>query len=861
MLLSCNLIKSKYGNQRQSLVPIYPKLSGYVAISTLFLVLCCAVVSGRAETVRGMYGIPSADHEKAIQQLLDAHVTSVFVPPHLQTIEQFKKAGFQAYLTLNVFGGAEAWAKYPDSVPITAAGEAISSEYGGVCPTHFAWREERLALLASWLKQFAKAEGIDGVWLDFIRYPGRWEVAQAKIPDTCYCPRCLELFQVEKEVAIPDGLHTAEAAEWIHKHAELQWRQWKKEQISSFMRAARSVVEQAQTTQRLKLGVFLVPWTQGERQGAVLLQLAQDATQIARYADVLSPMVYHKMVGQPVEWVRDISEYFLDMTHKPVWPILQSDSVTAEEFAKAVGSVYQTGAEGIFVYTYPDMKENFWPLLKGFNAKKNFLPNPSFKAIAKKDQQSPVFWQRGNGGIVRDTKYIFQPGTDSKNGMLGITAGLDRQGRWKTTVSPCDPRKTYRFSADFFRENMDGSAYPEIEVWGQEYLLNTHRVSGQFQSLRVSVQCPESLPEPERSFAFKNSFPVATFWLRNPELVEEISRQNKKEMRADIGFFPIGAYGASVENISLMREMGLTSAVMPMNEKAIDACRQNDMHCLLSVPRDTEELLMAIDTMAERIHRGKFSFYVNDEPEIHSFPRWKASDIQKILHDRFPGIPTSMAIVRPQGIPDYAESSDFFMLDQYPVPYMPMTWLSESIDQAAGYVGRNRLQAVIQAFGGSEWSSSGWPRLPTFAEMNCLAFLSVIHGSRGVYFYTFPVITVNEQGKKDFQQVVGRLQKLLPWLEKVNSPEPVTLTMLSANRYDPKGNAAVHCAAKKKESEHMLLCVNTLPTSTQASISLPEGGKAIWQEFYDGSKAMVVNSTLHLDLQPLEVKVFVGSEK
>jgi hypothetical protein len=567
------------------------------------------------------------------------------------------------------------------------------------------------------------------------------------------------------------------------------------------------------------------------------------------------------MVGQPVEWVRDISEYFLDMTNKPVWPIIQAADVSADEFSKSVQSVSQSGAEGLLVFTLPEMKETLWPLLKGFEAKKNLLPSPEWTMDSEGDKQAPASWQKGDGGTVRDSRYLFQPGTKKNSGMLGIAAGLDRHGVWKAALPSCDPGKRYRFSADFFREDLKGAAYPEIEVWGQHYLLNTHRVVGQFQNLRVSVPCPQDLKESENAFSFKNKAPGTTFWLRNPELVEDLSRPVKQDFAGDTHFFPIGAYGATADNIALMKEMGLNSAVMPMNEKSLDACIHNDMHCLLSVPHDPEELLLAVNTLADRVAKGRFSFYVNDEPEIRSFPRWRARDIQRILHDRFPEIPTSMAIVRPQNIADYVGSSDLFMLDQYPVPFMPMTWLSESMDQAAASVGRNRLQSVIQAFGGSEWIADGWPRLPTFEEMNCLTFLSIIHGSRGVYFYSFPIISVNEQGIKDFQRVVGRLQKILPWLKRMNHPEPVAIEMLSANRYDPKGNPAVHCAYKENESEQMLLCVNTLPTYTSASLSLPVGGKMVWQESFDGSKALAVNGALQIDFLPLEVKVFVSQEK
>ncbi len=826
----------------------------------LFIFLCSFFVSFapcQADPVLGMYGVSSSHIENIGSHRADAHLTSVFVPPDQQTIARFKEAGLQVYLTMNVFGGTESWKKYPDSVPITASGKAVSSHIGGICPTHYAWREERLALLADWLQKFGITDGIDGVWLDFIRYPGRWEEKQPEVEDTCYCPRCLQLFQVEKGVKIPEHLPDQEAAAWIHAHAEPQWRQWKKEQITSFVRDARSVVDKRQGSRPVQLGAFLVPWMQGERQGAVLTQLAQDATQIAGYADVVSPMVYHKMVGRPAEWVGEISTYFAEMTDKAVWPIIQAADVTAEEFAGVVQSVSHSSAEGLLVFTLSAMQDNLWPLLGKFNGRKNLLANPQFiSSSPQTDPLLPSYWQHGKASVI-DSHYLFQSGDTNNGGRIGIRSGLDRLGAWQVSLPPCDSQKRYHFSADFFREERTAGAYPEVELWGQQYLLNTHRVIGKFQKIQVEVQCPQGIQDSELVFSFLNTFPGTTFWLRNPQLVEETPCLSQQERAGNSVFFPLGAYGATVDNLAQMKTMGLNSAVMPMNEKAVDACIHNEIHCLLSVPHDIDSLLLAINKLGDRLRSGGFSFYVNDEPEIHSFPSWKAMDIQRILHDQFPGIPTSMAVVRPQGIPEYAGAADLFMLDQYPVPSMPMSWLSDSLDEAARFVGRNRLQSVIQAFGGSQWAKDGWPRLPTFAEMDCLAFLSLIHGSRGLYFFTFPIITGDDQGKKDLQRVLARLQKMLPWLKTENRTEPVPIEMLSANRRDPAGKPAVHCALKEKDSEQMLMCVNVLSTYTKALVSVPDGGHTVWQDFFGEGRALVVNEALQFDFLPFEVKVFV----
>ena len=102
-------------------------------------------------------------------------------------------------------------------------------------------------------------DGIDGVWLDFIRYPGFWEVPDPKIPDTCYCPRCLAKFQKDSRISMPSGLDTKGSAAWIKAHAPYQWMVWKKEQIASFVSETRgSDGPKIAGNKPLKLGLFLV---------------------------------------------------------------------------------------------------------------------------------------------------------------------------------------------------------------------------------------------------------------------------------------------------------------------------------------------------------------------------------------------------------------------------------------------------------------------------------------------------------------------------------------------------------------------------------------------------------------------------
>ncbi|MBF0397051.1 MAG: hypothetical protein HQK78_09780, partial [Desulfobacterales bacterium] len=255
------------------------------------------------------------------------------------------------------------------------------------------------------------------------------------------------------------------------------------------------------------------------------------------------------------------------------------------------------------------------------------------------------------------------------------------------------------------------------------------------------------------------------------------------------------------------------------------------------------------------------AFYVNDEPEIWSFPINIANDINRLIKDKFPKISTCMATVRPKGARIYKNASDFFMLDQYPVPFMPMTWLSDSMDHVAKELGQKRLISIIQAFGGENHKNSGWPRLPTWQEMNCLAFLSIIHGTRGIFFFTFNEIGATEEGKESLGRVIGRLNAIYPWLNEENDDQKIDIEMTSKYKFDEKGDSPIHCAIKKKDKKSILISANTIHTYVEANIKTDIGNtKKIKEIFNDNSLYPFINNTLKVRFNPYEVKIFLIEE-
>jgi hypothetical protein len=849
-------------------------LRGLVFLGFLFLIVPDPLCSG---VIRGVYGVPPVRDlhpSQHLSRLKRAQVNAVFVPPDRETIRWYRGQGFEVYLAVNAFGGRGAWTRFPDSRPVRADGGLLGSErdykgHGGVCPTHEGWRRERLKRIRD-LKEHLP--GIHGIWLDFIRYPGLWESKDPHIPDTCYCERCLEKFGKACHVNLPPGLNTREAALWIQAHCPYEWMQWKKEQISSFVMAVKQILGP------LKLGLFLVPWTKGERHNAISYLLAQDAPRLSRVADVVSPMLYHGMCGEPPSWAGYITGYYREGIGCELWPIVQSVGSSEKEFCQVLRYTAQAGAQGVLIFSWKGMREDLWDCVSQFQPAVNLIPNPGFHV--PEGGTSPAGWRTPKPEPAGHSPSTFlvgasdelktrggQPGPDRPSRCIGITAGRDRLGEWSCSLPDAEQGKEYLFTCGLYREGWENRVYPSLSIWGQEFSVNQHWLTRTFQPIRLYITCAEGCSD--RVFRFMNHHPGKTFWLTRPSLTRHYpfprgDRRRKGGRFFPDPLFPIGVYGGGLQDLAQIRDLGINTVVIGARDEAlremIRACNCLDLRYILSVPRDPDRVHTFLREIGDAAAQRALAFYVNDEPGIHSFPVHRANDINRLIKEGLPGSATCMAVVRPQVCRDYLEASDFFMMDQYPVPSMPMTWLSDSMDQAREHVGSDRLASVIQAFGGRKWAPYGWPRMPEWQEMDCLAFLSIVHGSRGVFFFTFREVGSTQEGRQRLGRVLERLNRLKAWLLEENLDKAVAVDMVSPNRVDPRGRPSVHACLKRKGGEVLLIAVNTIGTHVEAVMRCGDLGARELREVFSGTGYPYRQGGLRAAFHPYEAKAFVCSE-
>lgn len=246
----------------------------------------------------------------------------------------------QVYNEVGIFQGEELWHKYPDSRPVDRHGKFIDkiNWYAGVCPNHPKVREEKLNLI----KKLIGTYDIDGIWLDFIRYPCFWEeVRNSEITKYCFCKNCLSKFEIDV-----GGEPLGE-----------KWTQWKCQQITNFVGEVKKIIDYK--SPRVKLGLFAVPWKVVDYNGAIKHIIGQDLKQLSEYVDIFSPMTYHRFTGNKTSWIKEITTHIAKITNKPVLPLVQTEDragkISRKEFTDSIQLASLPPSDGAIIFFLEDL--------------------------------------------------------------------------------------------------------------------------------------------------------------------------------------------------------------------------------------------------------------------------------------------------------------------------------------------------------------------------------------------------------------------------------------------------------------------------------------------------------------------------
>jgi hypothetical protein len=208
-----------------------------------------------------------------------------------------------------------------------------------------------------------RAAPIDGIWLDYHHAHANWEQADPKLPDTCFCDRCLQQFENDTSVVLPVGSTTERSKRLLGVEKDA-WVRWRCDVFTDWVREFRAILDRERPG--ALLGTFHCPWSPTDFDGAIKTKLAIDLKSQAEYLDVLSIMPYHARFGHANDpaWIARQTESLgrlLGITGKPgerrrIWPIVQLSDWGEKVPVSQVRQVLECGARppasGIMVFVW-----------------------------------------------------------------------------------------------------------------------------------------------------------------------------------------------------------------------------------------------------------------------------------------------------------------------------------------------------------------------------------------------------------------------------------------------------------------------------------------------------------------------------
>ncbi len=148
-----------------------------------------------------------------------------------------------------------------------------------------------------------------GIIIDHFRFRGRWEQSEGKLKYVLAHEPCEYCQGVDK------GRELARVAGWIRKIVPKE----------------------------MELGYYAIPVKYDE-----FSQFGQNHELLGKVFDYSSPMLYHRRINKPVEYIHQFTEYLSDLTSKPIVPAIAvkdmpdnlpdqiDESVLQQEYDKAI---------------------------------------------------------------------------------------------------------------------------------------------------------------------------------------------------------------------------------------------------------------------------------------------------------------------------------------------------------------------------------------------------------------------------------------------------------------------------------------------------------------------------------------------
>lgn len=225
---------------------------------------------------------------------------------------------------LSCFNDNDAVANNPKLHPVCRDGPRPQMNwYIGITPTCQTYAQSRLDVL----KQMTKVYALDGIWLDFIRWPLHWEQElrhDTPAPlESSFDEHTLGRFADCADIEVP-AIGARQQADWILRTHRNKWIDFKCWIITDFVARAKAIVDAH--LEGKPLGLDIVPATSPQREHL----LGQRLNELSAHADCFSPMLYHHVLGFSTDWITETLNELAAQSDRPIVPFVQVDPFSSD---------------------------------------------------------------------------------------------------------------------------------------------------------------------------------------------------------------------------------------------------------------------------------------------------------------------------------------------------------------------------------------------------------------------------------------------------------------------------------------------------------------------------------------------------
>lgn len=291
-------------------------------------------------------------------------------------VDALRRVGLRVLQTSAVLFDPDALERYPDARPIDGNGNPAQMVdwYIGICPTHETYLDEKMGKLERVAEELAP----DGLFLQFIRYPGFWEnwtwspdYAFTNADRFCFCDRCRSRFAGEQGIALPVGSVASQAAVILEQHGDA-WAAWRCGVIAGIVGRVRALPSVSRRGMPLTINTLPFPDSDFDGQAVRRTIAAQDLAQLAEHAQGFELMTYLQILNRPTSWMPGAIERArseLAGTDRALVCTLQGDAlytegvhrarqrpstVTADDLEREACVALDSGADGLVFYHWTD---------------------------------------------------------------------------------------------------------------------------------------------------------------------------------------------------------------------------------------------------------------------------------------------------------------------------------------------------------------------------------------------------------------------------------------------------------------------------------------------------------------------------